>query len=243
MEDSMSNSTHHSWLVAVACVALALPASAAQARTQSSSNHQSSINNQQSFDRYQVILARMPFGDEAAAAAAAEAARTAANGPPPDSFTKTLKLSAITRNHFNGKVQVGLTDVAIKKSYFLYEGDSEDGIELIKADYENEKALLKKGAEQAWLDMNSAPVIVVATPVPTSRSFRGAPAGARRVALSQPEAPQKPQLTGEALQKHLKEYQMELIRAKGEKGPPLPMELTPEMDQQLVDEGVLPPAE
>ena len=82
MEDSMSNSTHHSWLVAVACVALALPASAAQARTQSSSNHQSSINNQQSFDRYQVILARMPFGDEAAAAAAAEAARTADKGPP-----------------------------------------------------------------------------------------------------------------------------------------------------------------
>jgi hypothetical protein len=51
----------------------------------------------------------------------------------------------------------------------------------------------------------------------------------------------KPTLTGEALQNHLEQYQMDLIRAGGEKGPPLPMELTPEMDDQLVKEGVLPP--
>ncbi len=44
-------------------------------------------------------------------------------------------------------------------------------------------------------------------------------------------------LTGEALQKHLQEYQMELIRT-GQ--PPLPIALTPEMDAQLVREGVLP---
>jgi hypothetical protein len=43
------------------------------------------------------------------------------------------------------------------------------------------------------------------------------------------------------LQNHLEQYQMDLIRAGGEKGPPLPMELTPEMDDQLVKEGVLPP--
>ena len=44
-------------------------------------------------------------------------------------------------------------------------------------------------------------------------------------------------LTGEALQKHLQDYQMELIRT-GQ--PPLPIPLTPEMDAQLVREGVLP---
>jgi hypothetical protein len=34
---------------------------------------------------------------------------------------------------------------------------------------------------------------------------------------------------------------MDLIRSRGEKGPPLPIPLTPEMDQQLVQEGVLAP--
>ena len=58
-----------------------------------------------------------------------------------------------------------------------------------------------------------------------------------------PQVPVEPpnMLKGEELTKHLEKYQMDLIRAGGEKGPPLPMELTPEMDAQLVSEGVLPP--
>ena len=48
------------------------------------------------------------------------------------------------------------------------------------------------------------------------------------------------QVSAEALKKHLEQYQMDLIRSGGAKGPPLPMQLTPEMDQQLVNEGVLP---
>ncbi len=44
----------------------------------------------------------------------------------------------------------------------------------------------------------------------------------------------------EQLKKYLQEYQMDLIR-KG--NAPLPMPLTPEMDAQLVEEGVLPPLE
>lgn len=40
--------------------------------------------------------------------------------------------------------------------------------------------------------------------------------------------------------KILQAYQMDLIRAKGKKGPPLPMMLSPKMDEQLVKEGVLP---
>jgi hypothetical protein len=41
--------------------------------------------------------------------------------------------------------------------------------------------------------------------------------------------------------KKLREYNLELIKAKGAKGPPLPIQLTPEEDDQLVKEGVLPP--
>lgn len=50
-------------------------------------------------------------------------------------------------------------------------------------------------------------------------------------------------LEGEALDKHLQSYNMELIRAGGELGPALPIPLTPEQDAQLVKEGVLPPNE
>ena len=205
---------------------------------------QSTIINQQSsipFDRYQVILARMPFGDEAAAAAAAAQAAVAQQQQV-DSFTKTLKLCAITKNHFDNRIQVGLVDTATKKSYFLYQGDQEDGVELVSADYEGEKALLRKGAEEAWLDMNAAPVIVSAVAARPVGLAPGARVMRRGMATPPPE-PVKPLYTGAALEAHLKNYQMELIRAKGEKGPPLPLELTPEMDEQLVKEGVLPPAE
>ena len=52
-----------------------------------------------------------------------------------------------------------------------------------------------------------------------------------------------PKLTGKELEEQLKSYQMDLIRAGGEKGPPLPIPLTKEMDDKLVAEGVLPPLE
>lgn len=50
-----------------------------------------------------------------------------------------------------------------------------------------------------------------------------------------------PAMTPEELTRYLQAQQMELIRAQGELGPALPVPLTPEMDAQLVAEGVLPP--
>ena len=51
----------------------------------------------------------------------------------------------------------------------------------------------------------------------------------------------KPVYTGEALEKHLQEYQMEILR--GGTMPPLPVQLSPENDAKLVEEGVLPPVD
>ena len=51
----------------------------------------------------------------------------------------------------------------------------------------------------------------------------------------------KPIYTGAELEKHLQEYQMEVIR--GGNLPPLPVQLTPENDAKLVAEGVLPPVD
>lgn len=203
------------------------------------------------FAQYQVILDRMPFGNEptpesvAAAAAQAQA--------PRESFTKNLRMNAVTRNFLSGKLQVGLTDTVSKKSYFLGKDESEDGITVVEVDYDREKALLRKDGEEAWMGMNDvAQAVTVAAPVMTAPARRGArpaiaagtpgrPGPAQRAARE--VKPEKPKLSGEALTKHLQDYQMDLIRAGGEKGPPLPMELTPEMDAQLVSEGVLPPLE
>lgn len=205
------------------------------------------------FGRYEVILSRMPFGDEAAALAAATAAKSAASAAAAESFAKNVKMCAITRNRFNNRVQVGLVDVASKKSYFLYEGDSEDGYELVKADYENEKAVVKKGDEEIEMTMSA---VAAAAPVVT-RGPGGVRVGPGAPPFEQPLDPTMvnrnlrvvdntknvPKLPPAELQKKLQDYQMELIRAKGERGPPLPMQLTPEMDSQLVKEGVLPPNE
>ena len=48
----------------------------------------------------------------------------------------------------------------------------------------------------------------------------------------------KPIYTGEELERHLQDYQMEVIR---QGLPPLPVQLTPDRDAQLVAEGLLPP--
>lgn len=198
------------------------------------------------FDRYQPILDRQPFG-EVKPDPAATAQKPAGPVAPP--FTKDLKMCAITDD--DGGVQVGFVNVAVKppKSYFLRIGEMEDFIELVDADYEEEMALLKKGEEEHWIYMNDS----------SSGAGSSGGAGSRRIAprsgtpgqkqpsykerLAQRRAARvrkvkKPELEGEALEEHLKNYQMDLIR-KGE--PPLPMELTPEMDAQLVAEGILPP--
>jgi len=253
-----------------------------------------------------------------------------------------------------------------RKSYFLHEGASEDGMELVRADFDNEKALLRKDAQEVWMDMTSAtvatpaitfgphgvqiftpsqvakpaistaandnstgnadistgssssrtldeefqrkigqfqvertisregPGIVPSSPVGTggfgwvnnspavasTPKDQTATASSAALALNQsmasalevaatipPPDPTPtqvaatpgsssvnnatrvmdntqdvPQLTAAYLQKQLQDYQMELIRAQGEKGPPLPIVLTPLMDAQLVSEGVLPPS-
>jgi len=197
-----------------------------------------------SFSRYSIILIRMPFGTEAPSVTQETLGEAVVI--PAESFVKTLTLCAITRNHDTGKSQIGLVDQATRKSYFLCEGDTVDGIELKEVDYEEEKALIKTGNREVWLTMKAGGV---GTPAVVRNPF-----GIQSVASVQPlENPDEARvmtlasLSGETepvdvtLKKHLISSQMELIRARGAKGPPLPMALTPEMDDQLVKEGLLAP--
>lgn len=204
--------------------------------------------------RYQVIKARKPFGMPPEPVRPTPPPRDPANDP-----FKSLRMVGITDTVFG--IRVGLVDIAANppKSYYMAPGESEDGVAIVDADYELESALVKKDGEERWLSLSGGPVAGANTlPGPSS----GGPASRlpsvskgvaspvesyierlkrrRQERLQQMEPPK---LQGEALAKHLQEYNMELIRkaARGETdGPPLPIQLTPEQDQQLVNEGVLP---
>ena len=200
------------------------------------------------FSRYNVILERLPFGEpEAAPGGAGQAAAAEAV-----SFAKDLKMC-------DGAIAVGFVNIATNppKAYYLHVGDpAEDGVEVVKADYQAQRALLRKGAEEKWISMNpegvgapaggTAPAVPGVAGVPVAANGRASSYEERlrrrreAVRVRQVEAPK---LGGQELEKALQDYQMKLIRAGGDMGPPLPVELTKEMDDQLVKEGVLPPQE
>lgn len=199
------------------------------------------------FERYQVILDRKPFG-EVVVQEKEEKPVPAAARP---SFAKTLKVCAITQSELG--IRVGLVDIQEKppESFFLWVGESYAGIELVDADYEAAGALLRQGSQQEWIymDEKQGPTRAAASAPSSSasaarrRTYAERLRQRREAMKKRVETAQPSKLSGEELKQHLKEYQMNLIRAKGELGPPLPIPLTPEMDAQLVKEGVLPPLE
>jgi len=198
------------------------------------------------FDRYAVILDRRPFGDVPSDAELAAAAAPAVPSGP--SFVDSLKMCAITDG--GGALRVGFLDVKTNppKTYFLFVGESEDGIEVVSADYDAETALLRKGGEERMLAM------VVATPgaSPAAKPKERITATGYKVVGGKILSPGRqlrmeerkrrslelPALHGQVLDKHLREYNMEVIR---QGAPPLPIQLTPEEDATLVAEGVLSP--
>jgi len=202
------------------------------------------------FDRYRIILDRAPFGE----APPPDSGQPVVNVPPSESFAKKIRMSALLEDE--GRIRVGLIDMTTNESFFLGVGDMELGIELISADYETEEAVLRKGPEMAVIKLQSGEITALNPAEQQARlqQQQAPPSGAglsyaerrrqRQAAQRQPPAPPppppQPLFTGEDLQKHLQEYQMEVIRSGL---PPLPIPLTEEMDDQLVAEGLLPPAQ
>jgi hypothetical protein len=207
------------------------------------------------FSRYQVILDRKPFGTIPPPTIETPAIT------PENSFAKSIRLSALLETD-DGGIRVGLIDQTSNKNFFLGVGESEEGIELVSASYKDEEAVLKKGAEMAVIKLQSGDIQPLSPAQQQARMNMGGSMGGmgmpqppmdgsrrpsyaeRRLARLQqrqpPQPPPEPKYTGVELEKHLQDYQMEVIR---QGLPPLPIPLTPEMDQQLVNEGVLPPAE
>jgi hypothetical protein len=195
---------------------------------------------------------------------------------------KSLRLCALTETKFG--LRVGFVDITQKppKSYYMRVGEvSEDGIEVVDADYDLEGALLRKGSEEQWIYLKgdlgaggpqpggiARPGGGISPPGPPRTAMAGPPGAAlvgpggpgsdptqgrvgyyarrlqrREEILEQrrKEDQERQKVGAEDLQKQLREYNLQLIRAKGQLGPPLPIPLTEEEDTQLVKEGVLPP--
>jgi hypothetical protein len=198
------------------------------------------------FDRYQVILDRQPFGEVLIAQPATtnSAPATIVAGPGGEA----LGLRACSLIMVDGVgPRAGLVEVKTSKSYFLTPGETQEGIKLVSADYAAEEIVIQRGTEMAVLRLKEASSTEKKTTTsPIASTASKLSFEERRKAFEQqraapptaPAAPPAPRLQGAELEKHLQQYQMEVIR---QGMPPLPIPLTQEMDNQLVTEGVLAP--
>ncbi len=186
------------------------------------------------FERYQIIIDKHPFGEEPPEAEPVQI-------PLSQSFARHLRLSMLFEGP-DGDLRAGVVDSDKKKNYYLRIGEIVEGLELIEVDLSAEEAMLRKGNEVALFKLESdAPEPLskkqqAARRMSYSERLKAQQATARK--RTEPTKPEPPRLTGEALRQHLEGVQMDAIRNGL---PPLPLPLTPEMDAQLVSEGVLDP--
>jgi hypothetical protein len=190
------------------------------------------------FSRYQLILDKKIFGQEPPEA---DMKRIQSS----ESFARNVRLSMLFQGP-DGDISAGIVDSSDpsgEHSYIIHLGESVVGFELVEADITKSQALIRRGEEIALFKLESGnqeqpaqqqPVPELSYAERRRKRLEAAEARARE----QNQAPAVPALTGEALRKHLEQVQMDAIRNGL---PPLPMQLTPEMDAQLVAEGVLPP--
>ncbi len=215
------------------------------------------------FGRYEIILQRRPFGEAPPEVDLAASATPVIPAGP--SFVDALTMCAITAG--GGAVRVGFVDAKSTppKTYFLFVGESEDGIQVVEANYEEETVTLRKDGDTRLLRMGGGAARAVAsapirnnnklirrprTAIPkstlTRRQYKEERAlGIRKAPISPRQvlrgATHLSNIPADVRDLAMRKYNMELIRAGGSKGLPLPIPLSDEEDAQLVEEGVLPP--
>lgn len=182
------------------------------------------------FARYQMIIEKHPFGEEPVEEAPVQVA-------PSQSFARKMRLSMLFEGP-DGDVRAGIVDAQNNKSYILRVEQEEDGLVLEEANLQASEAMLRKGNEVALLKLEGGEPEPVTQQQRQERQTTYAERRQARMAAKEPKEPPQQRLTGAALRQHLEEVQMDAIRTGK---PPLPMPLTPEMDAQLVAEGVLDP--
>lgn len=106
-------------------------------------------------DRYRVILDRRPFGSGELPMPSNVSQEVRPAGP---SINDSYRLSAILESEMGAErsYMVGLVEVRSGKSFYLALGEDRDGLELLKADPENQEALVRRGHESAVLRLPSS---------------------------------------------------------------------------------------
>lgn len=213
-------------------------------------------------ERYKVILEREPFGSDPEVLNEAEklAAETAqkqdkATADAIKKLEKDFRLCFLQESN-SGEALAGFQNKRPQqgdpKSVMLREGETYRKVKLVKVDLARSIATLMFEGKELEFALAKDPNAVrggSSSPPPPRRSSRRFNSGFRSKKPDEAprQAPERPQLSPEEqarvreeTRERLRDYQMEVLR---EGMPPLPIPLTQEMDDQLVAEGVLPPAE
>lgn len=216
-------------------------------------------------ERYELIVARSPFGAEESVVAPeagegqAEIAASAAS--------KELRLCFLLESR-TGEIRAGFQNLKPRPNepgnVILMQGESFRSMKLVEIDLAESRATFENSGKRVVLELTKPVQVAKRTPPPNANAARAVPqpvqqqdqteqrrfgGGFRRreppaetaPAVEQPAlTPEEEQARREEVRRNLQEYQMEVIR---QGMPPLPIPLTPEQDDQLVAEGVLPPLE
>jgi hypothetical protein len=186
--------------------------------------------------RYAALLERAPFG-------APPPAPPTAAALPPESPLAALRVSAIVESR-DGIARAGFVDMRNGRSYFLAVGENDEGLELVSVAFDHESVTVRSGGGVATLNLKEAPAAVPPEPRADVGAgdlglMRGGSARHNRPPRPAGAAPARaPSAERAAIDRNLQKLQMDVLR-RGQ--PPLPVPLTPEMDAELVREGVLPP--
>jgi len=212
------------------------------------------------YGRFQVILDKQLLGRPAMEEPISPV--TAPPSSPSPSWAMEYRMTMMTRDAGDGSIRVGLQNVRDNSGFLLIEGDaSTHGYQLSDADFEAFRATIRYNGNAHVFQLESGavatpaavPVLAPGGRVVTRRSGTGpfispgmSPNPPRRPEPDPVNPEENPEAvptrfnSPEELQIHLQNVQMDAIRTGK---PPLPIPLTPEMDEQLVREGVLPPLE
>lgn len=197
-------------------------------------------------NRYQVILDKAMFGRPVVRPTPAPQPVRAQ--PPPPSWAREYRMTMMTYDEYADQVRVGIQNLKDNSGSLLILGEEKNpqGFQLVRADFTRGEAYISLQGDTQVFSFESGPAPQPAPAEPPSvrgrpvrSSSSASPRTIRRVTPAEPTpVPESQFKTQEELEAHLQNYQMEVIR---QGLPPLPVPLTPEMDQQLVNEGVLPP--
>lgn len=198
-------------------------------------------------ERYNVITERSPFGEDPTMAQEEESQKQqdAAALAAAKKMEQQMRLCYLLETEA-GDIRAGFQNLKAipgeAGSFMLRVGENFKGIKLTSIDIANNSATITMNGKPITFELTQPKAAAAPAKKPTPVNQRRLGSGFRR----QEEKPAEPELTPEEqaakreeIRANLQQYQMEVLR---QGMPPLPIPLTQEMDDQLVEEGVLPPA-